>query len=82
MIGYPTYQQSGVVVRSLFNPAMKFGSQIKVESELTPANGLWNVYGLNYSLSSQLPDGPWEMVMSGYPATPNVTISDLQISSG
>ncbi|MGA8495925.1 MAG: hypothetical protein WB764_10615 [Xanthobacteraceae bacterium] len=66
MIQYPGYQNVNVVVRTLFNPAIKFGSQIKVESELPPANGIWYVYGLDYTLSAQLPDGPWEQTITGY----------------
>ena len=60
LIGYPSYQMMGPIVRTRFNPALRFGGQIEVQSAVTPANGVWNIIGLDYELESQTPDGAWE----------------------
>jgi hypothetical protein len=64
MIGYPRYQQSLVIVRAIFNPTIKFGGQVMIQSQLTPASGTWTIVGLEYNLASQLPGGPWEMQLT------------------
>lgn len=69
MIGYPQYQATQVVVRSIFDPSVKYYGLINVISDLTPANGQSRVVGLEYSLSSQIPDGPWEMKITAQPIT-------------
>lgn len=74
MIEYPSFSGSNVniIVRALFNPALQYGQQIRVKSVLTAANGLWDVVELKHVLSSELPGGPWEMVIVGNaPQAPN-----------
>jgi len=66
MILYPTYESVYVHVRTLFDPSVKFGGQVTIQSQLTAANGNWTVVQhLDYTLSSQMPDGPWEMSFQG-----------------
>jgi hypothetical protein len=60
---YPTFTSQGIMVRSLFNPAIGFGSKIKVESILKPANGEWVVYALSYELDGEFPQGRWHMTI-------------------
>lgn len=67
MIGYPSYTSKGVVVRSLYNPNVAFGSKIQINSSLKPASGQWIVYMLQYHLESQLPNGEWSMMMEAAP---------------
>ena len=60
MDGYPSYVGPGMIkVRSLYNPAVRFGGNIQIKSSLTPAEGLWRVVQLTHSLSSQFPNGDW-----------------------
>lgn len=59
MVGYPTFNSSGIVVTTLFNPALKFGGLVDVKSSLTPACGKWSVYSMSHDLESQTPDGNW-----------------------
>jgi hypothetical protein len=72
MIGYPQFEQSHVTVRSIFDPSLVLkGSQpFTVQSQLTAANNPpdnpWICMKLDYSLASQMPDGPWEMIVRGY----------------
>lgn len=57
--GYPTYTSKGIRVSTLFNPSIGYGGSINVQSSLTPANGTWVVYKLDYELASEMPRGPW-----------------------
>jgi hypothetical protein len=41
----------------LFNSALKIGAQMQIQSQLTAANGLWNVTQADHFLSSKEPDG-------------------------
>jgi len=55
----PTYTSKGIMVKTLFNPSIGYGSKIKVESSLTPANGEWVVYSLDHDLDAKFPGGQW-----------------------
>lgn len=63
MVNYPMFQQSKLILTSLFNPAVKYQGLIKVESDLTPACGIWQVNNLVYQLESMMPHGKWFMTM-------------------
>jgi hypothetical protein len=52
-----------VIVTALYNPAVKHYGAIKVQSELTPANGTWKIINLTLDLESMVPKGKWFMVM-------------------
>lgn len=59
LVGYPGYTSKGIQFKCLYNPSIGFGGQIVMQSTLTPANGTWVVYKLDYELAAQVPDGPW-----------------------
>lgn len=59
MVGYPTYTATGIVVTTTFNPTVRFGGQIQVESVLTPACGTWNVVTLVHDIEANVPSGKW-----------------------
>jgi len=63
LVGYPMFSENMVVVRCLFNPAVKQLSLVEVKSDLTPANGKWQVKSITYELESQTPGGRWFMVL-------------------
>jgi hypothetical protein len=62
MIGYPSYSNIGIGVKTLYNPGIKWGAQIQVTSSLKVANlnGIWTVFGLAHTLESEMPDGRWD----------------------
>jgi hypothetical protein len=61
MIGYPSFTQNGVQVRSLFNPSLAFGRTIKIESQFTPAaNGRWTIAAISHNLDANVPNGQWQ----------------------
>ena len=60
MVGYPTYTATGIVVTTLFNPTIRNGASVAVESSLTPANRPdWHVMKLVHELESNTPGGKW-----------------------
>lgn len=59
LLGYPTYTLQGVIAKTVFNPSLQFGAQFKIESSITPANGLWTVFRVTHDLESETPDGAW-----------------------
>ena len=66
LIGYPSYTENGIVVRSVYNPNVIFGSKIKVVSDLPRASGIRVVREITYNLESELPGGQWTMTMQCY----------------
>lgn len=63
MIGYPSYTAAGISVKSIFNPAIVFGSKIEVRSTLKLGFSQWRVQSVTYDLESENPGGPWEQTM-------------------
>ncbi|MDR0479539.1 MAG: hypothetical protein LBH31_07025 [Burkholderiaceae bacterium] len=59
LVGYPAYNAMGIAVKCLYNPAIRFGTYIKVQSALPQANKTWYVYQLAHNLESELPGGQW-----------------------
>lgn len=77
LIGYPDYTPTGVDFRCIYNPNIKFGGQVQLETSLPQASGLYNVTsGLSAHLDAQIPGGKWENIVqavrTGYP-TPVVS---------
>lgn len=66
MVAYPTFTNAGIMVRTLFNPQIKFRTQIQVQSSLQRANGSWIVYGLSHDLEAQIPGGQWYSTLECY----------------
>jgi len=65
LIGYPQLDGWGVSFSTLFNPAIKFGSRIKIESDVTRAAGEWLVASMSLRLESEVPGGAWMMRVRG-----------------
>jgi hypothetical protein len=59
MVGYPTFVSPNIVVKALFNPNVKYQGLIQVQSELTPACGMWKVIKLDLDLEASVPHGKW-----------------------
>jgi hypothetical protein len=70
LVGYPVldYQRGIVRVRSIFNPAFRFGGPLTVQgSDVPSANGKWCIGTITHELSSLMPGGPWFSDMLLYP---------------
>lgn len=60
MIGYPDFTSQGIRIRTVYNPNILFGGQVKVETTLKQAQGIWYVNKVSYSLTSRITNGPWQ----------------------
>lgn len=66
MIGYPTVSQGFLDVKTVFNPAVGFGGQIRLQTSLDTlglsqaVNSVWNVLKIDHALDSMMQDGLWE----------------------
>lgn len=67
LMGYPVIDRFGITVDCLFNPGITNGGDIKVESDIPAANGLWTPFKYTHSLSALMPDGPWLSAVSMLP---------------
>lgn len=64
MIGYPAYNNAGLEVHTLFDPSIQYGTQVTVQSDLTPACGTWFITNLDYILETEVPRGRWECILT------------------
>jgi len=69
MVGYPAFFQGGIIVTMLFNPSLKLGGKIQVQSELTPANGSWTITNLVHELDAVTPHGRWFSIVKAFNAS-------------
>ena len=63
MVGYPSFTSSGIVVTTLYQPTIKFGSTINVQSGLQQACGPWFIHYLEHQLDANIPNGLWFSVI-------------------
>jgi hypothetical protein len=69
MVSYPTFTAQGMTITTLFNPGLRFGGLVDVESLLTPSEnnkGLqpvkvknWPIKIIEHELEAQIPGGAW-----------------------
>lgn len=67
LVSYPAFNSMGIILRTLFDPNLEYGTVITVKSDITGANGQWRIYRLELDLSSQLPHGPWFTTINAGP---------------
>ena len=70
MVGYPMFNQGGVLVRTLYNPALKYGGQITIQSDITPACGNWAIANMEVDIEAQTPRGKWFALLFATPIGP------------
>jgi hypothetical protein len=56
---YPSFGQMTLMVTTLYNPTIMFGSLVKVESVMTPATGFWRANAVTHDLETEMPAGKW-----------------------
>lgn len=78
MIGYPAFTQKGIIVKTLFNPQIAFGSKVEVDSVVlssisqvqasrsTPFPTQWAVNKLDLDLDAYFPKGQWMSTVYAY----------------
>lgn len=76
LVGYPTYYESGFIIKTEYNPEMLIGRTINLTSQIPKANGQWTIFESTHELSTLTPDGPWfTTVKLGMPGTNNVPVN-------
>jgi len=73
LVNYPRYTSQGVALRTIFNPNILFGGQIKLDTSLKQAQGTWYVNKVSYDLASRITNGPWftDIEANRQPGVPN-----------
>ena len=59
LVGFPSYNDKGVVFSTLFNPSLRVNGPVNLTSAASPANGQWYPFNITHDLESELPDGRW-----------------------
>lgn len=59
MVGYPALNAKGMSVKTLFNPRIRLGGGVQIQSSLPMATKKMNVFNFGHSLSCEVPGGPW-----------------------
>lgn len=59
LVGYPTFNKEGISFMSLFNPAIRYYHNVRLETRQKPVAGEWTVIGVQYQLESEVPNGAW-----------------------
>lgn len=59
LIGYPSYERSGLLVLAIFDSAFTCGVPLDIKSAVPNANGRWYPYALAHILESRMPEGQW-----------------------
>lgn len=57
LIGYPSFNNTGIVCKCLYNPNLKIGGAVQIKSVVPKATGQWMVTKLTHSLSAYNPRG-------------------------
>jgi hypothetical protein len=59
LIGYPSFTSDGISARCFFDPKLKIGGQVKIESIVPKASGYWKITKLTHSLSAYTSSSEW-----------------------
>ena len=57
LLGYPAFSNDGIDFNMIFDPNLKIGGLVKVESVVPRANGIWKVTKINTRLEAYVPNG-------------------------
>lgn len=59
LVGYPSFNDKGIVFSSLFNPNIRVGSNVNITSSVQPANGKWAPFNVQHDLQSEVEEARW-----------------------
>lgn len=66
LIGYPSFTDTGISFKCLYNPALQMGGLVEIKSVVPHASGVWRITKLTHSLSAYNPKGgAWESAAEG-----------------
>ena len=64
MIGYPSFTQDGITATCFYDPRLKLGGQVKIESIVPRATGYWKITKLSHDLAAYT-NGRWVSKIDG-----------------
>jgi hypothetical protein len=64
LMDYPVFNGYGVLFDTYFNPGIKFGGSVEIQSSIPKASGIWNVNSMAHILESQTPGGQWKTTVN------------------
>jgi hypothetical protein len=67
LVSYPRFTSNGLELSTEFNPSIKVGGTVQVQSSLPVACGMWTVFRLTHALESETPGGAWFSDLGTYP---------------
>lgn len=65
LVGYPTFDGTGVNFECYFNPSLRFGGGVQLQSSIPKASGNWTVQCVGHRLESEKPGGAWFSTVKG-----------------
>lgn len=57
LLGYPAFSNDGIEFNMIFDPNVKIGGLVKIESIVPRASGIWKVTKINTKLEAYIPNG-------------------------
>lgn len=65
LLGYPAFNNDGIEFKIIFNPNIRIGGLVKIDSIVPRASGIWKVTKIDTTLEAYKPDGGnWTSVIS------------------
>ena len=65
LLGYPAFDNDGIEFNMIFDPNVKIGGLVKIESVVPRASGIWKVTKINTKLEAYIPSGgSWDSTVS------------------
>ena len=66
LVGYPSFNSQGIVLKALFDPTLNYGATINVTSQIDSACGPWVIHHLVYELEAETPKGNWFVIIQAH----------------
>lgn len=83
LVSYPRFSSTGITARCIFNPEIKFGSFVQVDSVVPRASGLWQVTRVTHNLGVNTSyKSPWLTEFDAVPYGDNTIFSTSDRGSG
>ena len=57
LLGYPQFNNDGIEFNMIFDPNLKIGGLVKIESIVPRASGIWKITKINTKLEANIPNG-------------------------
>lgn len=93
MIGYPTFTEFGLKLRTVFDPTLRMMGDVQVQSSILnstgqpnpnnapsqPAGGTWRIYGIDHDIDTLVPRGKWQTTIETWnPSFPQPFVTPVQ----